>query len=258
MKLKRDEHGHVVVEDGKPVYVHDDGKEIPFDAPSTVAKIGQLNGEAKGHRERAEAAEAKFKPFEGITDPADALKAIEIVKNLDSKKLIDAGEVDRVKAEATTAFEARLKAMETAHKPVVDERDTLKSTLVDMQIGSAFSGSKYIADKIVVPVDMVRSSFGRQFKVEDNAVVGYDHAGNKLFSREKPGEVASFDEALSLMVDSYPHRDHILKGSGASGGGAQGGGSGSGGGKTVSRTAFDGMDAGARVAHIKAGGTITD
>lgn len=27
MKLKLDDQGHVVVQDGKPVYVHDDGKE---------------------------------------------------------------------------------------------------------------------------------------------------------------------------------------------------------------------------------------
>ena len=51
MKLKTVEvegTTYAVVEDGKPVYVHDDNKEIPFDAPGTVAKIGQLNGEAKG------------------------------------------------------------------------------------------------------------------------------------------------------------------------------------------------------------------
>lgn len=32
MKLKLDENGYVVVQDGKPVYVHDDGKEVAFDA----------------------------------------------------------------------------------------------------------------------------------------------------------------------------------------------------------------------------------
>ena len=258
MKLKLDDAGHVVVQDGKPVYVHEDGKEFPFDAPSTVAKIGQLNGEAKGHRERAEAAEGKLKAFEGIADPATALQAIETVKNLDQKKLIDAGEVERVKGEAKAAFEQQLQALEATYKPIKTERDNLKSTLVDMQIGSAFSGSKFIADKIAVPADMIRATFGNQFKVEDGAIVGYDRSGNKLFSREKPGEVAQFDEALGLLVDSYSHRDHILKGSGASGGGAQGGGSGSSGSKTVNRAAFEGMDAGARLAHIKAGGTITD
>ncbi len=60
MKLKLDENGYVVVQDGKPVYVHDDGKEVAFDAPQTVQKISTLNGEAKQHREAKEAAEAKL------------------------------------------------------------------------------------------------------------------------------------------------------------------------------------------------------
>lgn len=36
---------------GLPVYVHDDGKEIGFDAVQAVGKISSLNGEAKSHRE---------------------------------------------------------------------------------------------------------------------------------------------------------------------------------------------------------------
>ena len=38
MKLKLDDNSHVVVFDGKPVYVHDDGKEILFDAPAAMRK----------------------------------------------------------------------------------------------------------------------------------------------------------------------------------------------------------------------------
>ena len=80
MKLKLDENGHVAVSDGKPVYVHDDGKEIPFDAPAAMQKISGLNAEAKQyreakgtqHREAKEAAEAKLKAFDGIEDAAAA------------------------------------------------------------------------------------------------------------------------------------------------------------------------------------------
>lgn len=64
MKLKLDEQGHAVLQDGKPVYVHDDGKEVAFDAPATVATITRLNGEAKVHREGKEAAEKALKAFE--------------------------------------------------------------------------------------------------------------------------------------------------------------------------------------------------
>ncbi|VTP69605.1 Uncharacterised protein [Leclercia adecarboxylata] len=45
MKLKLDANGHVVVENGMPVYIHDDGKEIAFDAAQAVSKITSLNGE---------------------------------------------------------------------------------------------------------------------------------------------------------------------------------------------------------------------
>ena len=73
MKLKLDEQGNAVLQDGKPVYVHDDGKEVPFDAPGAMAKIASLNAEAKTHREAKEAAEAKLKAFDGIED-AEAAK----------------------------------------------------------------------------------------------------------------------------------------------------------------------------------------
>ena len=64
MKLKLDENGNVVVQDGKPVYVYDDGKEVAYDVPAAVAKISSLNAEAKQHREAKEAAEAKLKAFD--------------------------------------------------------------------------------------------------------------------------------------------------------------------------------------------------
>lgn len=232
MKLKLDEAGHVVVQDGKPVYTHDDGKDIPFDAAATVATITRLNGEAKGHREAKERAEATLKTFEGISDPAAAVKALETVANLDLKKLVDAGKVEEVKAEAKRAFDEQVKALQEASKPIIAERDSLKNMLHSEKLGNAFSRSKYIADNLAVPVDMVQAAFGTGFKVEDNAIVGYQ-SGNKIFSRAKPGEVATFDEALEIMVDAYPFKDNILKGSGASGGGAGGGNKS--GGKTITR-----------------------
>ena len=71
MKLKLDDKGNVVLQDGKPVYVKDDGSEVAFDAAGTVSTIARLNGEAKGNRERAESAEGKLKAFDGIDNPAD-------------------------------------------------------------------------------------------------------------------------------------------------------------------------------------------
>lgn len=251
MKLKLDEEGHVVVQDGKPVYVHDDGKEAAFDAPGTVATITRLNGEAKSHRERAEAAEKSLKAFEGIEDPEAAMKALSTISNLDAKKLVDAGDVEKVKAEA-------IKAVEDKYAPIVKERDSLQQALHDEKIGGSFARSKMIAEKFIIPPDMVQARFGSAFKIEEGKVVAYDHSGNRIYSREKPGELAEFEEALDVLVGNYPYRENILKGSAASGGGAQGDNGSKGGKKTIQRSAFDAMSPHEQHAHISGGGEVTD
>lgn len=217
MKLKLDENGNAVLQDGKPVYVHDDGKEVPFDAHGTVATITRLNSEARGHRERAENAEKAVKAFEGIEDPAAAKKALATVANLDAKTLVDAGEIEKVKAEISKAFQLQL-------DEVTGKAQTFEQQLYAEKIGGSFSRSKFIADKLAVPADMVQATFGQNLKVEDGKVVAYDAQGQKIFSRARPGELADFDEAIETLVSQYPHRDHILKSSGANGGGAPNGG----------------------------------
>lgn len=255
LKLKEiDGVSYAEVQDGKPVYVHDDGKEVAFDAPGTVAKIGQLNGEAKTHREAKEAAEAKLKSFEGIEDPAAAKKALETVKNLDDKKLVDAGEIERVKAEA-------IKAVEDKYKPLQEERDTLRTQLYDEKIGGSFARSPLINGdkaKFAIPADLVQARFGKHFEVEDGKIVATDSNGNKIYSRSNPGEVAGFDEALEILVDQYPHKEHILRGSGGSGSGSKNGNGGGGGGKTLSRAEFDKLPPAEKAAKMGEGFVVTD
>lgn len=252
MKLKLDDQGHVVVQDGKPVYVHDDGKEVAFDVMATTANISRLNGEAKTHRERAEAAEKTLKSFEGITDPAAALKAIETVSNLDNKKLIDAGEVERVKLEISKGFEAKLTEAQSRSAE-------LESKLYQEVIGGSFARSKVIAEKLAIPSDLVQARFGGAFKFEDGKVVAYGADGNKIFSKARLGELADFDEALDHLIDTYPHKDSILKGTGAAGGGAGGGGTGGvPGTNTMKRDVFLAKAPAEQAAYVKDGGKVTD
>ena len=249
MKLKLTPEGHAVVQDGKPVYVHDDGKEVAFDAPGTVATISRLNGEAKGHRERAEAAEAKLKPFEAITDPAAAVKALGVVKNLDEKRLVDAGERDKAIAEAVKATEER-------YAPFVKKAEELEGSLYAEKIGGAFARSKFIAEKVAVPADLLQASFGSRFKIEEGRVVAYGADGNKVYSKSSPGNPADFEEALEIIVDQYPHKTSILKGSGASGSGASGSNQGVGGKRTITRGQFEAMDPTAKAAAARDANTV--
>lgn len=217
MKLKLDDAGHVVLSDGKPVYLKDDGSEVAFDVVGTTQTIARLNSEAKGHRERAEKAEGALKSFEGIEDPKKALEALATVSNLDAKKLVDAGEIEKVKAEISKAYQAQV-------DEAVKARNDIERQLYAEKIGGSFARSKVIAEKLAIPPDLVEARFGGAFSIEEGRVVAKDANGNKLYSQANPGELAGFDEALEMLVNAYPYKDQILKGTGASGGGASGGG----------------------------------
>jgi hypothetical protein len=245
MKLKKDDKGQVVVIDDKPVYIHDDGKELPFDAEDATVRIRSLNAEAKTHREAKEAAELKLKGFEGITDVEAARKALETVKNLDDGKLVAAGKVEEVKAAATREYQERLRAAETAHATALQaaEAKALKLTaqLDAEMIGGAFQRSPYIKDKVAIPADIVQAMFGRHFKVNDGKLVAQDASGNALYSRARPGDSnVDFEEAIEMIIGAYPQKQTILKGSNATGGGKQpDNGSPGAGGKTMKRSEWN-------------------
>lgn len=228
LTLKVDAEGRAVIQNGKPVYVKEDGSEIEFDANQAFTKIGQLTGENTAYKQRFTDAESKLKAFEGIDDPAKALDALKTVANLDAKKLVDAGEIEKVKAEISKSFQAKVDEANT-------KVQTLEQQLYGEMVGGAFARSKYVADKLAIPADMARAFFGGRFVIEEGRVVAKDAHGNKLYSGKQPGELADFDEALEMLVNQYAGKDSILKGTGASGGGAPGSG-GSNGGKPMTLT----------------------
>jgi len=217
MKLKTLEiegKTYAEVSDGKPIYVGDDGKETAFDAPHTAGTIARVQSEAKAHREAKEKAESALKAFEGISDPTAAVKALDTVANLDDKKLVDAGEVERVK-------EAAIKAATDQFKPTIDDLqsklDEANTALHEEKIGGSFSRSAFVKDEMIIPADLVQSQFGKHFSIVEGAMVAKDSNGNEIYSKERPGERANFDEALSIIVDGYSHKDSILKGDQANG-----------------------------------------
>lgn len=257
MKLKLDADGHVVLQEGKPVYIKDDGREIAFDGKQAFDKIGSLTHENAATRQRAEEAEAKFKPFDGL-DADIAKKALDTIRNIDDKKLVDAGKVEEVRAAAVKAYEEKLTAASAQHTATLTELngklEKATGELYQEKIGGSFTRSKLITDRFAIPVDLVQARFGSAFKVENGQIVAYDKAGNKIYSPSRAGELADFDEALETLVDQYPYKDQILKGSGASGGGATGGGGF--GSKTIGQAAFDALPPKERAAKMADGFTI--
>lgn len=214
MPWKLDENKHLVMQDGNPVWIHRSGQESPFDAEHALTKIESLSKQSEIDRKAIAEAQAAAKAFEGI-DVENARKALETVKNLDAKKLIDAGEVERLKAEIKKSYEDAIAAKDQAAQSEISRRDAeIRKLLVSNQFGT----SKF-REKMVLTPRAAEAMFGDNFKIEDGHVVAYDSAGNRVMSKAKPGDPAQFDEALQLLVESDPERDQLLKPSGAGGGG---------------------------------------
>ena len=169
---------------------------------------------------------------------------------LTGKQMIEAGEIDKVRAEAERATSEKF-------KPLQGQIERLTQQLYDEKVGGAFARSKFIAEKMILPGDLARPIFGQHFKIEGGDVVALDGSGNKIFSRVNPGQAAGFDEAMEMLVGSHPQRDTLMRASGATGGGAMGG-TGAAGAKAVTRGQFDAMSPAAKMDYVRNGGAVTD
>lgn len=217
MKLKLDSSGNVVLENGKPVYERDDGTTIAFDAPAAMAKITELNTEAAGHRRRAKEVQDQLAAFEGI-DATAAREALKTVQNLSDKKLVDAGEVEKLKVTMAESFK-------TAENGLKQQLAAADKKIHKLTIGAAFSASEYIRKQTVLPPDIAERTFGQFFELED--VQGVPTPVGKLngvpiMSPSRPGEIASFDEAITAILATRPDKNALLRGSGNNGSGGQG------------------------------------
>ena len=231
---KLDADGKLELKDGNPIYLDASGRESIVDGGT----IARLNGEAKSHREAKEAAETKLRTFEGL-DPEAARKAVETVKNIDAKKLIDAGEVEKVRESVKAEFMTQL-----AEKDKALEAST--SEINNMKIGAVFTGSEFLREKVALPLDMVQAYFGSNFKIgPDGKIAAYHRDGNPITSKQSGnvGNPASAEEALQILIENHPQKDLMLKADGGNGSGSNGNGGNRGGGAKISRADFEKLSA---------------
>lgn len=184
---KMGEGGTPELRDGNPVYIASDGSEGVFD----IRTLPTLNAEARAERERARTTAEQLKRFDGI-DPDAARDALQRVAVMDSVAAIN-------------------DEWEKKYKPVAEENANLKSRLESITVEQAFAQSKYVQERLSLPVDLVQAAFGRNFKYEDGELVAYGNDGQRLLSARNSNGVPDFDEALELLVSKYPHRDKIVR-----------------------------------------------
>lgn len=213
------------VKDGNPVYVDDaDGEELGFDLLQLRSKISELNAESKQHRLSAKEKAETLEKF-GDAKPEEVATLRATLTELGGPeglaKLKEAGktDVEAIKKSISDAYEGKLSE---AGKTI----ETLTARERQLLVGNAFATSPFLSGTIFKDTrDVAESYFGKHFRVEDGKPVAYV-GDNMVFSKEKPGEPASVNEALAYLISQHPQKDSFILATGGGSGAqqSQGGG----------------------------------
>jgi len=240
-KIKIDEESKspVFSDDGKPIYFDPDGKELALDPPAMYQKIIDLGLENKKHRESNKSLRTNLDIFEGIDDIGEwktkADEALEKVANFNEKDWLAADKVKKLKDDIKDSYEKQLTQQADAFKEKeesfgtrLSKKDTqIRDLMVNNKFAThpLFSGTK---PKTNVLPAMAVDHFGKQFKIEENektgelSLIGHYANGDIVYSKENPGDIAEFREAMNLIFEAHPDKDAMIRG-GAPGTGSRGG-----------------------------------
>jgi len=210
MNYVLDENGNIKIgKNGQPLVKGADGKEYELDAIGNAAKLETVTKESNERRKKLSEVTADLEKASG-----DNKSLQQQVDAIDDKSKV---KINELKDEINSAWADKEKAWN-------NEKAEMENKLFDATTGVKFATSEVVKG-LVLPPDIAKSTFGEFFKADGTAI---DANGNPLYSKEKPGEYAEFDEALTMLVDARPDKDSLLKASGASGGGGHKSGEGEG------------------------------
>ena len=227
MKLKVDANGNAVLKDGHPIYAYNDGTEAPFDA---VGTLEGLNNKIKAEEEKAtrfyqerENLKKELEPWKAYK-PEEVKKAIETVKNLSAQEILDQRGIEELKRQMRQGFDEEKAAIAKSYEPKIkDFEQTIadrESVIYDLAVTNKFATSDYFSGekpKTVFAPEHATKIFGHRFKVDINGrnykIVALDENGKPLMSRKNHGELADFDEAVGILVDTDSKKNRILQGS---------------------------------------------
>lgn len=243
---------NIVVQDGLPVFIHENGQESPLNADEMIANLNTVTRESVARKNKIRDLESSYEPFNGIENPSEwmtnAKKALDTVANLSDKEILDAGEVEAIKKNTASSYQTKISEMEKGFETKMSEKDSLiqkhENAVRGLLIKGSFEASKFVKDQTLLTPGIAYSEFGKYFDIEEDEAgnpVAYARRGKeKIFSQKNPGSIATPEEAIEILVNEHPDKDSILRGNPSGSGSRQN--STLTGQKTISRAQFDNLD----------------
>jgi len=203
MKVKLDDKGNLVFVNGNLVLLDDAGAEVFFHSPESV---NALHVEAATFKKAAEDTAKALKGFDGVT-----LAEVKELRTLRDSNADLKQKVEQVRAQITESFEGKVSELSKA----ISDKD---SVLRKLSVSSKFSSSKVLDSTIFADMrEVAESHFGSAFEVKEDGSVVAKVDGKDVWSKKFPGQIADFDEALLIMLESSDKKSKIFVDAGVGG-----------------------------------------
>lgn len=136
-------------------------------------------------------------------------------KAAEEADLLRRGEFDAVKKQMVEAHQAQLSDVEQRLAALQEENNSLKRGLVEKTVGTSFSDSTFLREKVLMTPAKARVIFGSHFEVgEDGNVVGYDKpagAKDRAVLVDGSGKPLAFEQAIERVLRADPEADALLR-----------------------------------------------
>ncbi|MEW2741570.1 DUF6651 domain-containing protein [Providencia rettgeri] len=125
------------------------------------------------------------------------------------------GEFDAVKKQMVDAHKAELQERDNLIATLQNEKQTLGSQILELTVGSAFSGSNFLREETLITPAKARVIYGSHFEVnEDGQIVGYDKpagAKDRTILVDGNGVSLGFEQAIERILKADPEVDALLR-----------------------------------------------
>jgi hypothetical protein len=193
----------------------------PSDSEAKLLKeLMAKKDEAANLKKSLDAVQAQLKTFEGI-DPEKVKTLLAKEAELEAEKAkaeeeaaIKRGEFDRIRQQLVDQHNAALKAKEDEVNGVKGQVSELQKRINDLTIGSAFSGSTFVKDDLVLTPAKAQALYSEHFEIEDGRLVPYDKprgAGERTPLVDGRGNPLPFDDAFKKIIEADPDHASLLR-----------------------------------------------
>lgn len=225
VKIKLDENGTAVLEDGLPVFEFDDGSTSVLDVAGAFKgfdkKLANFNEERDRHAAKAKELKDQLKKYNGV-DIDKYNEGMEKIKAIADQKLLDESGAESLKKSMRSIFDEELQGVHGQYKKTLTEKDEaindLNSIVYDLAIKNEFAIDPHFSGSTpltIYPPEDAAKIYGNNFKTEITGkslrVIALDDKGAPILSKKNHGEPASFREAMAQIIETQAKTKPILR-----------------------------------------------